>query len=263
MISGRYNKSSIFLAVMGFILLLPLIATLLNSFASDWSGTVLPQGWTLDTYAGVLSDPRFHAAMLRSIAVAVIALSIATVVIVPAVVIGHIYWPALDRWMARLVVLPYAIPGIVLVVGYLRVFSGPPIQISGTPAVLVLTYIPLCFPLFYISLKNSLSSLDTRELLEAGRILGVSDNAILRRVIIPCIMPGVMLGLILNFAGLLGEFVYAKMLVGGNFETLQMYMFAQRNLSGRLSSVVVMIYFLVILVITLVSLRLIKTSEVR
>lgn len=263
MMTRRYNRSSIFLAVMGFILLLPLIATLMNSFASEWSDTMLPQGWTLEFYHEVLSDPRFHAAMTRSIMVAVITLAIATVIIVPAIVVAHIYWPALDRWMARLVVLPYAIPAIILTVGYLRVFSGPPIQIGGTPAVLVLTYIPLCFPLFYICVKNSLSSLDTNDLLEAGRILGASDNSILRRVVLPCIMPGVMLGLILNFAGLLGEFVYAKMLVGGNFETLQMYMFAQRYLSGRISSVIVMIYFLVILVITLISLRLIKNTDVR
>lgn len=252
-----------FLGVMIFLMLLPLIATFLNSIATQWSDTILPSGMTGSVYGEVLSDARFHAALLRSVTVAAIALLLGTLIIVPAVVAAHVYWPALDRWMARLVILPYAVPGIVLVVGYLRIFSGPPLAIGGSPLVLVLVYVPLCFPMFYIGVKNSLRSLDVRELLDAGRLLGVGDTAILRRVVLPCILPGVTVAAVLNFAGLISEFVYAKMLVGGDFETLQMYMFAQRSLSGRISSVIVVLYFLLILAITFVAFRLLKNTERR
>lgn len=259
----RIDVSRVFLALMALALLLPLIATFLNSIASDWSGTALPAGWTGRYYADILADERFRAAVLRSVIVSAVALVLATAIMVPAVVAAHVYWPALDRWMARLVILPYAVPGIILMVGYLRVFSGPPLQIVGTPLVLVLTYVPACFPMFYISLKNSLRGLDTAELLDAGRLLGIGDLAILWRVVLPCILPSVALAVVLNFAGLISEFVYAKMLVGGNFETLQMYMFAQRSLSGRVSSVIVILYFLIILAITLGAFRLVRETERR
>ena len=105
----RIDASRVFLALMALALLLPLVATFLNSIASDWSGTALPAGWTGRYYADILSDERFHAAVLRSVAVSAIALVLATLIMVPAVVAAHIYWPMLDRWMARLVILPYAV----------------------------------------------------------------------------------------------------------------------------------------------------------
>ena len=257
------SLSTVWLSVMIFIMLLPLMATLLNSVATEWSDTILPSGITSGFYREVLSDTRFYAALLRSVTIAIIALSLGTLIIVPAVLTAHLYWPTLDRWMARLVILPYAVPGIVLMVGYLRIFSGPPFAIDGSPLVLVLVYIPACFPMFYIGVKNSLRSFNARDLLDAGRLLGIGDLAILWRVITPCMLPGVMVAVVLNFAVLLSEFVYAKMLVGGNFETLQMYMYAQRNLSGHISSVIVIFYFLLILIITFFAFRLLRHTESR
>lgn len=252
---------SVILWVAGILLLLPVLATFLNSIATGWTGAILPSGIAFDAYQTILSDGRFQSALVRSVVVAALALLLACMIIVPAVIAAHIYWPSLDRWMARLVILPYAVPSIILMVGYLRVFSTPPLQISGQPVVLVLTYVPLCFPMFYINVKNSLQAIDTSDLLEAGRLLGVSDMRLLRRVILPSIFPGIALAVVLNFAGLMSEFVYARMLVGGQFETLQMYMFAQRDLSGRLSSVIITIYFLLTLLITFAAFRLVWRTE--
>lgn len=253
--------SSSFLGVMVFIMLLPLLATFLNSISSEWSHTVLPSGITGYFYKAVLFEPRFHTALLHSVTVALSALALATIFIVPAVIVAHFYWPTLDRWMARLVILPYAIPGIVLTVGYLRIFSADPFSLVGSPFILVLVYIPICFPLSYICVKNSLRGLNTGELLDAARLLDISDFTLLRRVVLPCVMPGVMVSSVLNFAGLISEFVYARMLVGGSFETLQMYMFAQRNLSGHVSSVIVILYFILILAITFIAFRLTRQTE--
>ncbi|MFC0216973.1 putative spermidine/putrescine transport system permease protein [Pseudochelatococcus lubricantis] len=261
MIPSNGLLSRTFLIAMATLMALPIAATAINAFAADWSDTLLPSALTADYFLTVIADPRFTAAMVRSLAVAAVALALATVLIVPAIVCAHIYWPALDRWLARLVILPYAVPAIVLVVGYLRVFSHPPLQINGSPLVLVLVYVPVCFPMFYIAIKNSLRGLAIVDLLDAGRLVGASDAVLLRRVILPSIVPGIMVAAVLNFAILFSEFVYAKMLVGGNFETLQMYMYAQRNLSGRITSVIVLIYFVLLLVMTLASLGLARTEE--
>lgn len=261
MTASRSKGSTLVLSVILVVMLLPVIATAVNAIATDWSGTLLPSGITSQYFVTVLTDPRFHKALARSLAVAAAALSLATVVIVPAIVAAHVYWPKVDKWMARLVILPYAVPGIILTVGYLRIFSAPPLRISGTPLVLVLAYVPACFPIFYITVKNNLRSLQVRDLLDAGHLIGASDFAILRRVVLPCIVPGIAVAVILNFAGLLSEFVYAKMLVGGDFQTLQMYMYGQRNASGRISSVIVVLYFAIVVATTLVALRLVDRSR--
>jgi putative spermidine/putrescine transport system permease protein len=74
-------------------------------------------------------------------------------------------------------------------------------------------------------------------------------------------MPAILIGLVLNFALGISEFVFANMLVGGHFETLQIYMFKQRLASGRITSVVVAAYFIVMLVGTALALLAIGRRE--
>jgi len=257
----RFSLSTCILAGVVLIMFLPVVATAINAIATEWAGGLLPSGVTGQYFATVLSDPRFYAALSRSLGVAIAALILATAIIVPAIIAAHIYFPWLDRWMARLVILPYAIPSIILSVGYLKIFSGPPLRINGTPLVLVLVYVPACFPIFYITVKNSLRNLQMRDLFDAGYLIGVNDWAILRRVILPCIMPSIAVAVILNFAVLLSEFVYANMLVGGDFQTLQMYMYGQRHASGRISSVIVVLYFAIIVLVTLTALKLVDLKR--
>ena len=242
------------LVAFALLMALPFIAIILNAFATEWSETFLPRGFTLTTIGEVLADPRFQMAFLRSVLVAFCSIALALVLIVPAILVGHIYWPSLDKWMARLIVLPYAIPSVVLVVGYLKIFSVPPLQINGTVWILIFAYVPICFPMLYIALKNSLNSMAIDDLLDAGRLIGASDETILMRVIVPLLTPALLLAVLLNFSILIGEFVYANLLVGGQFETLQIYIFAHRNESGRFASSIVFIYLVFLLIMTVLTL---------
>jgi putative spermidine/putrescine transport system permease protein len=241
-------KDRIVITFAMVLMVLPVVAVILNAFATNWSGTVLPEGYTLKWFAEVLGDPAFRASIWRSIVVALGALVLSAAVTIPAVIIGHLYWPSFDGWLGRLVVIHYALPAVVLVVGYFRLYSGDPLPLNGTPYILFLAYVPAFFPLLYISMKNGLRALPTSDFLAAGRLLGATDLTIIRRVILPSILPGILIGLVLNFALGLSEFVFANMLVGGHFETLQIYMFKQRQASGRITSVVVAAYFIVVLV---------------
>jgi putative spermidine/putrescine transport system permease protein len=243
------------------LMLLPVCAVVLNAFATEWSGTILPAGFTLQWFDRVVADPAFRAAIGRSVIVALGALVLSAAVTIPAVIVGHLYWPRLDAWLGRFVVIHYALPAVVLVVGYYRLYSGYPLPLNGTPYILFLAYVPIFFPLLYISMKNGLSALPTADFLAAGRLLGASDVTIIRRVILPSIMPAILIGLVLNFALGISEFVFANMLVGGHFETLQIYMFKQRQASGRITSVVVAAYFIVMLVGTALALLLIGRRD--
>lgn len=254
-------KDRIVVGVAVVLMVLPILAVVLNAFASDWSGTILPSGYTLQWFERVLGDPAFRASIGRSIFVTMGALILSAAVTIPAVIVGHLYWPRFDGWLGRFVVIHYALPAVVLVVGYFRLYSGRPLQLNGTPYILFLAYVPAFFPLLYISMKNGLRALPTSDFLAAGRLLGASDLTIIRRVILPSILPGILIGLVLNFALGLSEFVFANMLVGGHFETLQIYMFKQRQASGRITSVVVAAYFIVMLVGTAAALLAIGRRE--
>ena len=261
MIERRWTGSLV-TALVIFVLFLPIVAVGLNAFATEWAGTVLPVGYTTEWAQSIITDPRFLQALTNSLILAIGSLIVSSLVCVPAILVAHCYFPSLDRWLGALVVLPYAVPGIVLALGLLKLYAGNyGIVLTGTPWVLIFGYVPLGASLYYVPMKNNLRALPVREILDAGYLLGVGDVKILRRVILPCVMQGVVIGLILNFTLVISEFVYANLLVGGQFPTLQIFMYVLRGGSGRLLSVLIMIYFVVVLIATtLVSLILLRRT---
>lgn len=241
--------------VIGLVIivqLLPILAVALNAFAVDWDGSVLPRSLTLQWARQMLGDPRFLEAMGNSLIIAGLTLVVSAIIVIPAVLVAHCYLPVLDRVLAALVILPYAVPGIVLALGLLRIYSGNyGLVLTGTPWVLVFGYIPLGASFYYLPIKNNLRAIPVTDIFEAGRLVGATDLTIMRRIIVPSVLPGIFIGLVMNFALVISEFVYANLLVGGMFPTMQILMNVLRGGSGHLTSAVVAAYFLVVAFVTL------------
>jgi putative spermidine/putrescine transport system permease protein len=252
-------------ALLLALLFLPILAVGLNAFAVDWAGSVLPLGYTTQWISDLIADPRFGQALQNSLILGVGSLVASAVTCVPAILAAHCYYPRLDRWLGGLVVLPYAIPGIVMALGLLKLYAGNyGIVLTGTPWLLIFGYIPLGASLYYVPMKSNLNAIAVQDILEAGYLLGIGDLKLQWRVILPCVRQGVVIGLILNFTLVISEFVYANLLVGGLFPTLQIFMYVLRGGSGHLLSVLIMVYFGVVLVATtLVSLILMQRKEAR
>ena len=246
------------IGVVSALLLLPVLAVGVSAVSTDWYSGLLPSGVTLGWFARVLAEPEFQAALGRSLLVAAGSVLLQLLVTVPAVLVAHCSLPWLDRWMERLVVLPYALPQVVLVVGLLGIYAADPLVLIGTPWILLLGYLPLSFPLLYLPLKNSLRALPVAELLDAGRLVGASDAAIAWRVILPCVRPGLLVGLSMVFALAFAEFVFANMLVGGGYRTLAVYLFGQRQKIGQVTAVIIVIYFAAMWLATAVALAVLR-----
>ncbi len=226
---------------------LPVVAIALNGIAVNWSGTVLPEGLTLRWIEQMVSDPRFLVSVEHSLIISLATLVLSAVVTIPAVLVAHCYLPQLDRWLAALVIVPYAVPSIVLAVGLLRLYAGNyGVVLTGTPWVLIFGYVPLGASFYYVPIKNNLRGLPVAEILEAGRVAGIADFTILRRVILPSVMPGLIVGFVMNFALAISEFVYANLLVGGFYPTLQILMGVLSSGSGHLLSVLIAAYFIIV-----------------
>jgi putative spermidine/putrescine transport system permease protein len=239
------------LGIFLLFLLLPIFAVALNAFGEDWSGSVLPVGYTDRWAAKVAGDPEFQQAVLNSLLLALGTLFFATLICVPAVLVAHCYFPWLDRLLGALVIVPYSVPGIVLALGLLRLYSGNyGIQLNGTPWVLVFAYIPLGASFFYVPIKANLRAIPVTDIFEAGYLVGASDLSIMLRIILPSILRGLVVGLAMNFTLVISEFVYSNLLVGSFYPTLQIYLQKINSGSGHLSSVVVAAYFLIVLIAT-------------
>ena len=251
--ADRSRLDWFWISLVAVLQLLPIVAVALNGFATEWAGTVLPVDYTGEYWGKLLADPRFATALWHSLLIAFGSILVTPLVCVPAILVAHCYFPVLDRWMAGLVILPYAVPGIVLALGLLRLYSGNyGIVLTGTPWVLIFGYMPLAASLYYIPIKNNLRGLQVAEIFEAGRLAGASDLAIMRRIILPCVTQGLVIGLVMNFTLAISDFVYANLLVGGHFPTLQIFIGVLSGGSGRLISAVITAYFIVVLVATLI-----------
>ena len=242
------------------VLMLPVLAVAVSALSTDWYSGLAPAGLTLHWFADVLANPAFQSALGRSLFIAAGSVALQLAITIPAILVAHCYLPWLDRWMERLVVLPFALPQVVLVVGLLDIYANDPVVLIGTPWILLLGYLPLAFPLLYLPLKNNLRALQVHELLDAGHLVGAGDLVIARRVILPCIAPGLVVGLSMVFALSFAEFVFANMLAGGNFQTLAVYLFGQRQKIGQVTAVIVVVYFAAMWLSTAVALSMLRRT---
>jgi len=237
------------------LLLLPIAATLVYSLSNRWGATILPDGFSLGWYLQLWSEPRFLAAFARSLLVCAGTLLLAIVIVVPAAFVVFYYYPKLDRWMNLLILLPFAMPPVVSSVGLLSLYADGTLPIIGTPWVLLGCYFTIILPFLYRALANRLQSLDLHSLMEAAQLLGASAPRAFLCVVLPALRKSLFAALFLSFSFLMGEFVFANLLVGTRFETLQIYLYNMRSTSGHYTSAVVMSYFLITLILTWIATR--------
>lgn len=241
-------------AIVG-IMLVPILATMFYSFSSSWGATILPSGFTFDWYLKLLNDQRFILAFGRSLIIGISALILSLALILPIVFIVFYYYPKLDKLMNALIILPFAVPPVVSSVGLLQLYADSFLPIVGTPWILVGTYFTIALPFIYRALSNSMSAINLHDLMDAAHLLGASTPKALLLVVLPNLKKGILAAVFISFSCLLGEFVFANILVGTRYETLQIYLYNMRQTSGHFTSALVMTYFLFIFVLTCLASR--------
>ena len=243
------------------VLLLPLLGTLVYSLSTSWSATVLPSGFTFKWYAALWSDARFLAAFGRSLLVCFGALALALLLILPLLFVVNYHFPKLDGVMNVLILLPFAIPPVVSSVGLMQLFASGPLPILGTPWILIGCYFTIALPFMYRAITNNLQAINLRDLMDAAHLLGASTWRAAFMVVLPNLRKGLMVSVFLSFSFLFGEFVFANLLVGSRYETLQVYLYNMRNDSGHFTSALVISYFMFVLLMTWAANRLNKDNS--
>ena len=223
-------------------LLLPLLATLLYSLSTFWALTPLPSDWTLQWYAELARNPRFLQSLFFSLSLSMGTTLLCCLVIIPAVVAVEISLPELRKVLNLFSILPFALPPVVVAVGLLQIYSSGPLVLTGTPWILIGAWFILAYPFVYRAIYNNLAGLNLKDMLDAAQLLGASPVTSFFRIIIPNLRSGLITAILLSFSFLLGEFVFASMLAGLSYETVQVYLFNVKDFSGHFSSAIVISY---------------------
>jgi putative spermidine/putrescine transport system permease protein len=244
--------------ISGLILLylfIPLAVTFLYSVAQKWQATVIPESYTLIWYKAVFSDIRFWEALGRSFFISTLSVLLSLMIMIPIVFIVNIYYPKLEKFLSIISMIPFSIPGVVYAVGLIKIYSDGPLKIAGTLWILLGAFFIVVMPYMYQAIKNSLATIDANRLMEAAELLNATKLQAFTYVILPNIMKGITVSALLSFSLLFGEFVLTNILVGGAYETVQIYLFNKQNVSGHLCSAIVIIYFTCVLILSLITTR--------
>ncbi len=225
---------------VGFILLLvlsPHIGLLLLSFGTIWSYAPLPDAYTLSNYVTMWENSKDYIintllyAGLAATADVIIGTAIAYIVLRTGMFGRH----ALDY----LATAALAVPGVVLGIGYLRMFHGVNIPFTNDPMAswwviialaLMIRRLPYALRACTAALQQVSSALE-----EAAESLGATKFRTIRRVVLPLMSAGILAGFITSFATAAVELSATIMLVSSNSDAplaYGIYLFMQTP-SGR------------------------------
>jgi iron(III) transport system permease protein len=222
---GATSRAAVTVLVYGVVVvaLLPAVTILVSSFMPT-RGPVMSAGFSLGSYAQV-----FH--LIPRAIVNTFALTAAAVVL--DVGLGMLVAYVLIRRPSRahelldaLVMLAYAIPGTVVGVGLIILYNRPPVVLTGTWGILLVSYFIRHLPYPVRACAAMLQQIDVR-VEEASVTLGVPPFATFWRVTVPLMLPAIVSGATLAWITTVGELSSSILLYSGPWATMSVEIFTQ------------------------------------
>jgi iron(III) transport system permease protein len=96
--------------------------------------------------------------------------------------------------LEALAMLTFAIPGTVLGIGYILAFNAPPLQLTGTAAIIVVLFVFRAVPVALEAGRSAIQQVDP-SIEESSASLGAAPGATWRRVVLPMSAPALFTGL--------------------------------------------------------------------
>jgi iron(III) transport system permease protein len=150
-------------------------------------------------------------------------------------------------------ILPFAVPGTVVGIGYILAFNAPPFILTGTLVILVLCFVFRYMPVGIQSGIAVLRQIDP-SIEEAAQNLGADGLTTFRKVTLPLIAPAFFSGLVYAFVRAMTAISAAIFLVSANWNLMTVQILNQVG-SGRLG--VAAAFSVLVIVIVLIAIGLI------
>ncbi len=187
--------------VVLLIVLSPHIGVLLLSVAKVWSFSPLPDAYTLEHYATVFQD---SSGMIRN--TLIYCGMAAGLDVILGVTIAYLMFrttlPA-RQWLDWIATASLAVPGIVLAIGFLRLYKGvtwpgTELLVTGTWVMIMLAYAVRRLP---YALRSCIAALQQVHVSmeEAAESLGATKMRTIRRVLVPLMAGGILAGFVTSF----------------------------------------------------------------
>ncbi len=234
--------SRIVVGVLFVFLLAPVLLVFPISFSADRFMAWPPSGFSLRWYAALAQQADLAAAARNSLILGAVVTALALLIAVPAAL-------ALARQRVRgsaallaLLTAPLLLPTIVVGLALLIVFVG--FGLVGSWIGMVLAHLLIALPYALRVLLTALGTLpDAVE--EAAASLGATPAAVLRRVTLPLMLPGLIATTAIVFLISFDEVVISLFVVGPRLTTLPVALF--RYVENRTDPLVAAVSVLLVL----------------
>ncbi|WP_286916126.1 MULTISPECIES: ABC transporter permease [Pseudomonas] len=225
--SRGYLLSAPALALFVALLIVPLGLTLVLSFnLFDYEVGVKSDSYTLANYASLLSDSYFYEIFWRTFWISALVTLLCVVIGVPeAYILSRMGTPWRSIFLI-LILTPLLISVVVRAFGWslllgadglinqaIAALGGRPLKMLYTPFAVILALVHVMLPFMIIPVWTSLQKLDPAAE-QAAQSLGASQAKVMRMVVLPQIMPGMLSGTLIVFGLAASSFAIPGLLGG-------------------------------------------------
>jgi spermidine/putrescine transport system permease protein len=212
-----------------WFLYLPLLGVAVCSFNNVKDGWVW-KGFTLSWYTKLFENERILSFAWNTLLLAVVSTIIATIIgTILAIGISRYPWGRKTNSFLNIMLnIPVVIPDIIMA-GSLVVVFGLLREVSSIFDLGMIDMIigHVTFQIAFVALVvRSRLSLIGQDVEEAARDLFASNWYLMRKVMLPLLMPGIVAGAMLAFTLSLDDFVISFFLSGSDSQTLPLYIYS-------------------------------------
>lgn len=193
----------------------PMVLLVVGSFGATWTNTLLPSGFTFRWYQELAADPSFQRAFVTSLQVVGATCLINALIGVPLAYAIHAAARRGVGLAARIVILlPIAVPELVLGFGFILVFSSDTLPWLGSVWLLIAAHVVLTLPYLLNTLLADMNHSNLAELERVAATLGAGFGARFRDIVLPLLRHSLLSGLIMVAAISIGEFQLSNLVAG-------------------------------------------------
>ncbi|OUM97396.1 MAG: iron ABC transporter permease [Thermobacillus sp. ZCTH02-B1] len=207
--------------IVAFAAMLPQFTVIVTSFLKT-RGPLFVAGFSLDSYRQIgfkLSKNIMNTFLFSSIAI--------VLMILLGLLLSYIIVRRKSRMASFLdaaAMFPYVIPGAVIGIGLVTAFNRPPLLLTGTMAILIVSYIIRKLPFVLRSSTAILQQIDP-SIEEASISLGVPPMKTFFKTTAILMIPGLISGGILSWVSTINELSSTLILYAGNTGTISVAIF--------------------------------------
>lgn len=225
-ITGVKNMlSHAFIYLVVGLAVLPQVVVIYTSFLKSNGGQVFTGGFALQSYQATLfskdNDVIWNTYMLGLVSI--------TIIVVLGILISYLTvrkQSPLNSALDMITMFPYIIPGSVLGISFLFAFNNPPLLLSGTALIMIISFAIRRMP-YTIRSSTAIIGQISPSMEEAAISLGATEIKSFTKVTVPMMMPGVLAGAIMSWVTVISELSSSIILYTNSTQTLTVSIYTE------------------------------------